>query len=447
MHRFAGSLNLMPQAQLSPPPTSLLFNISGKDAPGISAEVTRILAASQAEVIDIAQAVIHGLLSLSLLVEVPGEGPEKSSAPKSTQSPLQDNHTSLKDALIKDLLFAAHRLHLQVESREVSKEERENLLRHGRETLASHRYAITLISDRVTAESLHQVTRAAAQQGLNIDSIRKLSEGDFGAVEMLLSTSRDLDEPAFRKQLLWIARQVGVDIGLQQEGLFRRAKRLVVLDMDSTLIQAEVIDELARDHGVYEKVAAITHEAMSGGIPFDESLRRRVALLAGLPVSRLAHVLSRIPLTPGATELISTLKQLGYKTALISGGFTFVADALKSRLGIDEAFANELEVADGKLTGRTRGPIINAEKKAELLELLAHQNQIRLDQVVAVGDGANDLLMLEKAGLGIAFNAKPLVTEKADLAIHQKNLRSILYLLGLTGRDLNSLGLDSRKNS
>ena len=206
--------------------------------------------------------------------------------------------------------------------------------------------------------------------------------------------------------------------------------------MDSTLIQGEVIDELAREKGVFDEVAAITHEAMNGRMDFNESLRQRVGKLKGLNQANLDQVLSRIELTAGAEDLIGVLKKLGYKIALISGGFTFVAHPLKVRLGLDHVYANQLEVQNGTLTGKTIPPIVNAQRKADLLDEIARKENIALDQVIAIGDGANDLLMLEKAGLGIAFNAKKSVREKADLSISQKNLRSILYLLGLSEKDL-----------
>ena len=207
--------------------------------------------------------------------------------------------------------------------------------------------------------------------------------------------------------------------------------------MDSTLIQSEVIDELARFKGVYDQVAAITHEAMNGKMDYDESLRQRVRMLKGMPLSDLEKVFQKVELTPGATDLIGILKKLGYKIALISGGFTYVAEKLKQQLGIDFVYANSLEIRDQALTGNVIPPIVNAQRKADLLDVIAQQERIELDQVIAIGDGANDILMLEKAGLGIAFNAKPKVRERADLALSQKNLRSILYLLGLSERDLS----------
>jgi phosphoserine phosphatase len=256
---------------------------------------------------------------------------------------------------------------------------------------------------------------------------------------MGISSPNVLDVPELRKNLLTISKNHPVDVALQAEGLFRRAKRLVVLDMDSTLIQSEVIDELAREKGVFDQVSAITHQAMLGKMNFTESLRLRCQTLKGLQGPDLEKVYQRIQLMPGAENLIQILKKLGYKIAVISGGFTFVAERLKQRLGLDYAYANNLILKDGILTGEVLPPIIDAQRKADLLDVIAQQEKIVLDQVIAVGDGANDLLMLEKAGLGIAFNAKPVVREKADLAINQKNMKSILYLLGLSEREVSEL--------
>jgi len=400
------------------PRPSLLLKISGPDAPGITSELTGILARNGVTVIDIAQAVIHGLLSLSILIEAP--------------HPLR---SEAQNEFVRSLFTRAHELGLKAELQAMEP------ATPAPARLKTQHFAMTLIAECISAQALHRVTSALARHKLNIDVIKRLSEHGFGCVELQLSApdAENADDTGLRKELLLIAKEEAVDIALQREGLYRRAKRLVVLDMDSTLIQAEVIDELAREMGVYDDVAAITHEAMMGKMDFDESLRRRCSKLEGLDTASLENVFRRIQLTPGARELIHVLKKLGYKIALISGGFTFVAERFKNELGIDFVHANVLETRDGRLTGKVIPPIVNAQRKADLLELIARDEGIDPDQVIAIGDGANDLLMLEKAGLGIAFNAKPLVRERADTSLSQKNLRSILYLLGLSSREVSEV--------
>jgi phosphoserine phosphatase len=247
------------------------------------------------------------------------------------------------------------------------------------------------------------------------------------------------DSDALKRTLLAVATSAGFDVSLQRESLYRRSKRLVVLDMDSTLIQIEVIDELARAAGVGADVARITERAMQGEMDYDESLRQRVGLLAGLDVAVLDKLAADLPLTDGAETLVRVLKRLGYKIAVISGGFSRAAEALKRRLGVDYAYSNNLEVQGGKLTGRVVGPIVNAQRKAELLETIAQAEGVLLDQVIAVGDGANDALMLERAGLGIAFHAKPKLREAADTSISAAGLDAILYLLGFSARELQEV--------
>jgi phosphoserine phosphatase len=254
-----------------------------------------------------------------------------------------------------------------------------------------------------------------------------------------VSLPADADEGPLKRALLAVAGSGGFDCALQRETLLRRSKRLVVMDMDSTLIQIEVIDELARAHGVVGRVAEITKRAMQGELEFDAALRERVALLAGLDAKVLHDLAANLPLMEGAETLLRVLKKLGYRTAVISGGFTVPAEALRARLGIDHAFANTLEIEGGKLTGRVLGPIINAQRKADLLSEVAGQHGIPLEQVVAIGDGANDMLMLQRAGLGIAFHGKPKLREAAHAAIGAMGLDAILYLLGIAERDVAAL--------
>lgn len=394
----------------------VLATFSGKDQPGITSKITGLLAREKGVILDIAQAVIQDLLSLSIYLES------------------QDLEAQKK--LLQKLKELCQTENLKFEHQFLAERTSSRPLKP-----TCHHYAVTLIANPVSADALHQVTSALAKRSANIDSIKRLSEGEFNCVEMIVSSAKELTEHsknAVKTELLAIAKSLSADIALQSEGLYRRAKRLVVLDMDSTLIQGEVIDEMARLRGVYEAVSEITQRAMTGGMNYDESLRARVSMLKGMTLEELERVYESVELTPGAAELLSVLKKLGYKLALISGGFTYVADRLKARLGIDYVYANQLEFKDGKLTGNVIPPIVNAQRKADLLDVIAQQDHLDLDQVIAIGDGANDLLMLEKAGLGIAFNAKPTVREKADLSLSHRNLLSILYLLGLSEREISS---------
>jgi phosphoserine phosphatase len=278
-----------------------------------------------------------------------------------------------------------------------------------------------------------------AQHGANIERIHRLSEGGLACVEFAISLADASAEAALKRALLAAAGQGAFDCALQKETLLRRSKRLVVMDMDSTLIRIEVIDELARAHGVGDQVSAITRRAMMGELDYDQSLRERVALLKGLDARVLRDLADNLPLTEGAETLLRVLKRLGYRTAVISGGFSVAAEALQKRLGIDFAWSNTLEIEGGKLTGRVVGPIVNAQRKAELLQELSEREGVPLDQVIAIGDGANDLLMLQKAGHGIAFHAKPKLREAAHTSISAMGLDAILYLLGITGREVVQL--------
>lgn len=401
----------------------ILIQVSGEDRPGLTAAFTRILAQFHLNILDIGQAVIHDTLSLGMLVEVP---------PESEASPL-----------LKDLLFEAHKLKISVRFQAIDHDRYEDWVAgQGKD-----RYIITLLSRKITAEQLSTVTGVVANNQLNIDSINRLSgrvhlegeqiegEPESRACIEISVRGTPLSSEAMREDFLRIANQFNLDIAFQKDSAFRRNRRLVVFDMDSTLIQSEVIDELAREANAGEQVSAITEQAMRGELDFDQSFRARVALLKGLEESVLQQVQQRIPLTEGAERLISTLKALGYKTAILSGGFTWFGNYLQSRLGIDHVHANELEIVDGKVTGRVIGKIVNGQRKAELLQAIAHQEGISLEQVIAVGDGANDLPMLGIAGLGIAFRAKPMVKETAEQAISTLGLDGILYLIGVRDKD------------
>jgi phosphoserine phosphatase len=399
----------------------ILLNISGEDKPGVTATLTEILAQHKVNILDIGQAVIHEDLGLGILMEVPE---------KSESSPI-----------LKDLLFKAYEMGLNIKFTPIP----ENKYNEWVEHQGKERFIITLLSRKLTAEQLSKVTRLITDQGLNIDVISRLSgriplnngKGHPKSVAefSVRGTPRDLEK--MKTAFINISGETGVDIAFQEDNIFRRNRRLVCFDMDSTLIQAEVIDELARKAGVYEEVSAITEAAMRGEIDFNDSFKKRIALLKGLDESVMKEVADNLPLTEGAERLFHTLKKYGYRTAILSGGFTYFGNYLKAKLNIDYVFANELEVHNGQLTGRHVGEIINGEKKAELLKLIAFKEDIHLEQVIAVGDGSNDLPMLRLAGLGIAFHAKPKVKASAKHAISTIGLDAILYLLGFRDREIN----------
>jgi len=399
----------------------ILVNISGEDKPGVTSALTEILARYNVNILDIGQAVIHQDLALGILFEVPA---------KSESSPI-----------LKDLLFKAYEMGLNVKFTPVNEEQYLNWVeRQGKE-----RFIITLLSPKLTARQLAAVTDEIMEQDLNIDIITRLSgriplnntkQKVKSVVEFSVrGTPSNIEK--MKSRLLEIAGTSDVDIAFQEDSIYRRNRRLVCFDMDSTLIQAEVIDELARKAGVFDEVSKITEAAMRGEIDFDESFRKRVALLKGLDESVMKEVAESLPLTEGTERLFSMLRKYGYRTAILSGGFNYFGNYLKHKLGIDYLFANELEIKNGKLTGRHVGEIINGQKKAELLKLITFKEDIHMEQVIAVGDGSNDLPMLRQAGLGIAFHAKPKVKESAKNAISTIGLDAILYLLGFRDREMH----------
>ncbi len=388
----------------------VLITVTGRDHPGITARLTQVVAEEGGQLLDIEQVVVRGRLTLGLLVSLS-----------------QSRH------VLQALLFAAKELGVAVDF--------EPLEETAPGAVRGQRYVVTAIGPSLGAAEVHQLTTALAAQGGNLERIARLSEGPLASLEITLCLPDSESAARLKRELLTLAMASTFDVALQREGLYRRSKRLVVMDMDSTLIRIEVIDELARAHGVVEEVSKITERAMQGEMDYDESLKQRLSLLRGLEVAVLEKIAAALPLTEGAETLIRVLKRLGYRTAVLSGGFSVAAEALQARLGIDYAYSNQLEVVDGKLTGKVVGPIVNAQRKAELLATIARSEGILLDQVIAVGDGANDLLMLQAAGLGIAFRAKPRLREAADTSLSRSGLDAILYLLGISQREIVEAGL------
>lgn len=392
----------------------ILINISGNDHPGVTAALTDVLAKYDATILDIGQSDIHHTLSLGILFKT---------------------DSSVSGEIMKGLLFKASELDVQIRFTPVSEQQyNEWVNRQGKK-----RWIITILGRRLTARHIALVTKVVSEQNLNIDSIRRLTGRmplteteeplSKSCVELSVrGTPRDRSE--MQSQFMKIATDEEFDVSLQEDTMYRRCRRLVCFDMDSTLIETEVIDELAIKAGVGDQVKEITERAMRGEIDFCESFKERVALLKGLDVNVMKDIAENLPITEGVDRLMSVLKRAGYKTAILSGGFTYFGDYLKRRFGFDYVYANELEIEDGKLTGRYVGDIVDGKRKAELLRLIAQVENVNIAQTIAVGDGANDLPMLATAGLGIAFHAKPKVKQTAEQSISTIGLDGVLYFLG-----------------
>lgn len=397
----------------------VLINISGADQPGLTASLMQILAEYDVTVLDIGQAMIHDTLSLGILVEIP--------------------NTQDSSPVLKDVLFHIHAKDMQIKFTPVHTEDYEKWV----QSKGKAKHVITILGRTLSAAHLKRVASVITANDLNIQDIvrlsgrRSLHEGGEQAracIEFTVSgTPADWD--AMKSEFMNISQEMGVDVAFQEDNRYRRNRRLVVFDMDSTLIQQEVIDELAKAANVGDQVAEITESAMAGELDFKQSFEKRLALLEGLSTDVLDGIAQRLVLNEGAERLIKNLKDLGYKTAIVSGGFTYFGNHLKNKLGVDYVFANELDVVDGKVTGRVKGTVVDGQRKAELVKELAQKENIDLEQVIAVGDGANDLPMLQTAGLGIAFRAKPLVKANARQAISNLGLDGILYLIGVRDQD------------
>lgn len=399
----------------------ILMNITGADRPGVTSSLTEILGKYNATILDIGQANIHQSLSLGILFQL---------------DPNEQGH------ILKDLLFKAYELGVHAKFTPIEREQYDAWVgRQGKDC-----FIITLLGQRITAKQVSEVTKVVADQGLNIDTIKRLTgrmplEGDDelrnrSSIELSVRGT-PTDKNAIHEKFVNLSGELGIDISFQADDIFRRNRRLICFDMDSTLIKTEVIDELAERAGVGEQVRAITESAMRGEIDFSESFKQRVALLKGLDESVMIDIAENLPIMDGADKLMANLKMLGYKIAILSGGFTYFGNYLKKRFDVDYVYANELEIVDGKLTGRHMGDIVDGKRKAELLRLIAQVEKIELQQVIAVGDGANDLPMLNLAGLGIAFHAKPKVKANARQSISNLGLDAVLYFLGFRDIHIN----------
>jgi phosphoserine phosphatase len=400
-----------------------LLNISGQDKPGLTSSLTAVLAEYDAKVLDIGQANIHDTLSLGILFEIKSK--------------------SKSAGVLKDLLFKAYELGIKAKFTPITLENYEKWVN----LQGKDRYIVTILGEKLSAEQISKVTEVISEKNLNIDAIKRLTgrisltkEEDYPRACIELSIRGQInDKSEFTEKFMQISHDLNVDIAFQEDNVYRRNRRLVCFDMDSTLIQAEVIDRLAELAGVGDEVKAITEAAMQGEIDFKESFKQRMQLLKGLREEVLHNVAINLPITKGAKRLIDTLKSYGFKTAILSGGFTYFGNYLQKELGIDYVYANQLEIKDGVLTGGYLGDIVDGDKKAEYLQEIANREQININQTIAIGDGANDLPMINLAGLGIAFHAKPTVKNNAQSSISSIGLDGVLYLLGYHDRHIDLL--------
>ena len=402
----------------------ILIRITGQDRPGLTAAAMEILARYNARILDIGQADIHSTLSLGILIRI------------------DELHSG---QVMKELLFKAEELNVNIGFSPISDDEYESWVDHQ----GKNRYILTVIGRTLSAKQIAAATKIIADQGLNIDFIRRMTgrisikhpeKNVRSCIEFSLRGTPK-NRSLMQSKLMHLASEQEIDFSFQRDDMYRRMRRLICFDMDSTLIQTECIDELAMRAGVGDKVKAITERAMRGEIDFKESFTQHVSLLKGLDISVMKDIADHLPITEGADRLMSVLKRCGYKIAILSGGFTYFGEQLRRRYGIDYVYANELEIDEnGKLTGRYVGDIVDGKRKAELLKLIAQVEQVNLAQTIAVGDGANDLPMISEAGLGIAFHAKPRVKATAQQSINNIGLDGVLYFLGFKDSYLGEQG-------
>ena len=402
----------------------ILIRITGQDRPGLTAAAMEILARYNARILDIGQADIHSTLSLGILIRI------------------DELHSG---QVMKELLFKAEELNVNIGFSPISDDEYESWVDHQ----GKNRYILTVIGRTLSAKQIAAATKIIADQGLNIDFIRRMTgrisikhpERNVRSCIEFSLRGTPKNRSLMQSKLMHLASEQEIDFSFQRDDMYRRMRRLICFDMDSTLIQTECIDELAMRAGAGDKVKAITERAMRGEIDFKESFTQRVSLLKGLDISVMKDIADHLPITEGADRLMSVLKRCGYKIAILSGGFTYFGEQLRRRYGIDYVYANELEIDEnGKLTGRYIGDIVDGKRKAELLKLIAQVEQVNLAQTIAVGDGANDLPMISEAGLGIAFHAKPRVKATAQQSINNIGLDGVLYFLGFKDSYLGEQG-------